>query len=177
MTTFELKRKTLLTVAVMAVAMPMTAAAKDKTETFVANAQIVEWLVPGNPAGCAASAGPNIATGSISGAGLASAIGAFTVTSLDCVESSSPYGFNPPFAFSSSVLTLTTGNGDQIVASYSGSAELQPNGLLLLSGKYKFTGGTGEFKDVNGSGTLVGVEDISAFPARGFVTFTGKISR
>lgn len=93
------------------------------------------------------------------------------------MRSASPYGFFPPFHFSSRVLTLTAANGDQIVAAYAGTADLQPTGLLQLSGTYTFTRGTGQFVGVKGSGTLLGVEDISAFPAKGFVTFVGTISR
>ncbi len=173
----EMKRKALCAVMAVATALPLAAVARDRYEPFSAGAQIVEWLIPGDPVGCTASPGPNIGTGTINGSGLAIPIGAFTVTSQDCVTSDSPYGFYPPFAFSSSVLTLTTRNGDRIVASYRGSAELQPSGLLKLTGTYTLTGGTGQFQGVKGSGTLVGVEDISAFPARGFVTFIGKIAR
>ena len=39
------------------------------------------------------------------------------------------------------------------------------------------TRGTGQFAGVKGSGTLLGVEDISTFPAKGFVTFAGTFSR
>lgn len=147
-------------------------------EPFAAGAQIVEWLVPGSAPGCSPKpASPNTGIGTIQGSGLATLIGSFTVTSVDCVRSASPYGFYPPFNFSSRVLTLTAANGDQIVASYAGTAELQPTGLLQLAGSYTFTSGTGQFRGVKGSGTLLGIEDITAFPARGFVTFTGKIAR
>jgi hypothetical protein len=167
-------------VAVLTSALPWAASAgeKDRYEPFAAGAQIAEWLVPGSAPGCNSNrASPNTGIGTIQGSGLATSIGAFTVTSTDCVRSASPYGFYPPFNFSSRVLTLTVANGDQIVAAYAGTAEFQPPGLLQLSGSYTFIRGTGQFTGVKGSGTLLGVEDISLIPATGFVTFTGTISR
>ena len=93
------------------------------------------------------------------------------------MRSASPYGFYPPFNFSSAVLTLTAANGDQIVASCAGTANLQPSGLIRLSGSYSFTRGTGQLMGVKGNGTLLGIEDISVCPAKGYVTFAGTISR
>ncbi len=180
---FTRGRKALTALVVIACAAPLAASADDRDdkgrdEPFVAGAQIVEWLVPGSAPGCnPRPASPNTGIGSIQGSGLATLIGAFTVTSTDCVRSASPFGFYPPFNFSSRVLTLTVANGDQIVAAYAGTAALQPTGLLQLSGTYTFTRGTGQFAGVKGSGTLLGVEDISTFPAKGFVTFAGTFSR
>ena len=174
----DLKGKKLAAVLLVAGTTSIAAVAKDQAEPFAAGAQIVEWLVPGSSVGCnPLPAAPNVGVGTINGSGLATSIGRFSISSLDCVRSASPYGFYPPFNFSSSVLTLTVANGDQIIASYSGSADIQPSGLLHLSGTFSFTSGTGRFKGVKGSGTLLGVEDISAFPARGFVTLTGTIDR
>ena len=174
-----------LTVAVVAIACaaPWAASAEDRDGKprfvpFTAGAQIVEWLVPGSASGCEPTPeSPNTGIGIIQGSGLATSIGTFTVSSTDCVRSANPIGFYPPFNFSSSVLTLTAANGDQIVATYAGTADLQPSGLIRLSGSYTFTRGTGQFMGVKGSGTLLGVEDISVFPAKGYVTFAGSISR
>ncbi len=175
--------KALTVAVVIACAAPLTASAQDRNGKtryvpFTAGAQIVEWLVPGSAPGCEPTPeSPNTGIGIIQGSGLATSIGSFTVSSTDCVRSASPYGFYPPFNFSSAVLTLTAANGDQIVASYAGTADLQPSGLIRLSGSYSFTRGTGQFMDVKGSGTLLGIEDISVFPAKGYVTFAGTISR
>ena len=119
---------------------------------------------------------PTVALGYINGSGLGTVIGSFTLASVDCVRSASPF-FAPPFTFSSTNFKLTASNGDQIVASYSGTAEVQPTGQLLLKGTFVFTSGTGKYSKVKGSGTLVGVEDISTFPATGFVTLSGTIDR
>lgn len=156
------------------------AAAKDNPEPLVAAAQITETLVVPSPDG-ACQATPEhpglTATGKIAGQGLGTPIGSFAITSIDCIRSDVPGQFFPPFAFSSSTLTLTARNGDQLVASYSGTGTLSPLGLLVLTGSYTITRGTGAYRDARGSGSLTGVEDISTQPARGFVTLSGQITR
>lgn len=146
----------------------LTAAATDRFERFVAAAQIVEHIDFNVDSSCQ-PASPNTestAMGRISGSGLGTTgLGAFTISSLDCVRAASP-NFQPPFVFSSTSLKLTTSNGDEIVATYSGTALLDPvTFLLVLNGTFEFTGGTGKYKKVRGSGSLVGAEDISGFPA------------
>ena len=157
------------------------APAAAKPEALVAGIQFGEALGPA-PVGCEATgAGPALG-GTIQGSGLASVVGAFTVTSVDCIQTSTPEGY-PPFAFSSSSFTLTTPNGDAIYATYSGTATpaspLTP-WLLSIKGTVTFTGGTGAFRKVKGGGTLNGVEDISPLqselPARGYLTLTGQIN-
>ena len=149
---------------------------------FVAGAQISERLVPGGDVGCLPKSPgtDSTAIGTIEGSGLATmGIGKFTLTSVDCVRASNPY-FLPPYAFSSRSFKLRTQDGDEIVASYNGTATLDPVTLLLeLDGSFEFTGGTGKYRNVRGSGRLIGVEDMSGVasgqPARGFVTMTGYI--
>lgn len=169
----------LMAAVLAAAAAPSAAVAKDRSEAFTAGIQITEWLqVPSEDPGCQPE-GPNYgsaAQGFIDGSGLATVIGPFTLNSLDCVRSAYP-SFYPPFTFSSTAFKLIDADGDEIVASYSGTAELLPIGLLTLKGSFKFTGGTGKYGKVKGSGTLLGLEDISTMPARGYVTLTGKISR
>ena len=117
--------------------------------------------------------------GRISGTGLGTTgIGAFTLSSLDCVRAASP-DFQPPYTFSSKSFRLTTRNGDEIIATYSGTAMLDPaTFLLVLNGTFEFTSGTGKYRKIKGGGSLFGAEDISGFPAaRGFVTLTGSIAR
>lgn len=165
-----------LGVAFVAGAAPLCAVAKDK-EAFAAAAQITESIGPSSDPACQPSAQGLALQGTISGTGLGTAIGPFTASAVDCLRSSDPtYQFTPPFAFSTSSLVLTAANGDRIVAAYSGTASLSPVGLLLLNGTYTFTSGTGAFRNVKGSGTLTGVEDISTAPARGFVSLVGQIS-
>lgn len=165
----------------VALAAPLAATAADRVEPFAAGAQIVEVLDFAVDDSCqpASPGAESTALGRINGSGLATAgIGAFTVSTVDCVRAANPF-FQPPYAFSSRSLKLTTKDGDEIVASYSGTATLDPaTFLLVLKGSFEFTGGTGKYKKVRGGGSLVGAEDISGFPtARGFVTFTGSIAR
>ena len=176
----RLSRACLLFAAAVATTVSLDAVAKDKPEPCVAAAQIAERLqVPNSDAACLPTAqNPGLTgSGTITGTGLANVVGAFTVTSNDCIRSNVQGQFYPPFTFSSSTFTLTAANGDQIVATYGGNAELNPLGLLVLTGTYTITGGTGQFHNAMGSGTLAGVEDIATAPARGFVTLTGQITR
>lgn len=175
-----IKRSRLLLLAALAAAVSLNALAKDEPEPFVAAAQISEQLqVPSGDGACQPTKKyPGVTgSGTITGTGLSNVVGPFIVTSNDCIRSNVPGQFFPPFTFSSKTFTLTAANGDTIVAKYAGNAELNPLGLLVLSGTYEITGGTGQFRNASGSGTLAGVEDISTVPARGFVTLTGQITR
>jgi len=172
---------TFATVGWVALVMSLAATGAEKFEKFVATAQIVEVLDFNVDSSCqpASPGSESTAFGRISGSGLGTTgIGAFTLSSLDCVRAANPY-FQPPYNFSSKSLKLTTSYGDDIVATYSGTAVLDPaTFLLVLNGTFEFTGGTGKYKKVQGGGSLVGAEDISKFPtARGFVTLTGSIAR
>lgn len=146
-------------------------------ELLVATAQISELLGPATDAACQPSSTQPGATasGTISGHGVASVIGGFTVASVDCIRSADP-NFTPPFSFSSRQFVLTARNGDTVTMSYSGTASLSPVGLLLLNGSFTITGGTGSFGRARGNGTLTGVEDVLSVPAKGYVTLTGKMS-
>lgn len=174
----------LLATILVASTVPVAVAAKDKDKDddkdkavpFAASAQFSELLLPSTDPKCQPSKDGTTMSGAISGSGLATEIGAFKVESVDCVRSANPYAFTPPFNFSSTSFVLTATNGDQIVVSYSGTAQPSPSGLFALNGEFKFVSGTGEFKKVKGGGTLTGVEDISTNPARGFVTLSGEIS-
>ena len=152
---------------------------KVKAEPFTASAQFTELLGPNSDAKCQPTqSAPGItASGTINGSGLATDIGYFTVSSVDCVRSTNPYALTPPFTFESTAFMLTATNGDQIVVSYSGTAQPSLSGLFTLNGQFTFVSGTGQFRKVKGGGTLTGVEDLSPYPAaRGFVTLTGEIS-
>jgi hypothetical protein len=180
----DLNRMRVVVVAAVswvALALPLSATAADRSERFVAAAQIVEVLDFSVGADCQPSSPGHESTaiGRISGTGLGTTgIGAFTLTSTDCVRAANA-DFRPPYTFSSKLFKLTTRDGDEIVASYSGTADLDPTtSLLVLDGTFEFTSGTGKYRKVRGGGTLVGAEDIRGFPtARGFVTLTGIIAR
>ncbi len=144
---------------------------------FTAAMNITEYVQFPTPDGaCAAKApsGGGAASGYINGTGLNSAMGKFTVSSVDCITSANP-DFAPPWSFSSKNVVLTAANGDEIVAEYKGSATLQPTGVLVLSGNYKFKSGTGRFQGVKGDGVLLGFEDLSAMPVKGIVFLNGTI--
>jgi hypothetical protein len=166
--------------ALLVLAAPSATVAKEASEAFTAGIQISEVLqVPSYDPGCQPTdpAVESAALGFINGSGLASAIGAFTLESVDCVRSASPLPyFLPPFNFSSTAFKLITAQGE-IVVSYGGTAEMQPTGLLVLKGNFIFTGGTGKFRNVRGGGALLGVENIGTVPATGFVMLSGTISR
>ena len=167
----------------VALAVPLAATAADKDEKFekfVAAFQAVE-VMDRNVDGSCVPASPGTEStvmGRISGAGMGTGgIGAFTLSSLDCVRAANPY-FQMPYTFSSKLLKLTTSNGDEITAAYSGTAVFDPTTfLLVLNGTFEFTGGTGKYSKVRGGGQIVGAEDISKFPAAtGFVTLIGRIA-
>ena len=181
------RARTLLAVALLAASLPIVAIAKndkddkekkDKYEPFAASAQFSEVLGPSTDPNCqpTASAPGSTALGTIDGVGLATAVGAFTVSSVDCLRSADPYAFTPPFAFSSTSFVLRAANGDQIVVAYSGTAEPTASGLFSLTGTFSFVSGTGKYKKIKGGGTLTGVENIGSMPAQGFVTLSGQIS-
>jgi type 1 fimbria pilin len=152
-----------------------TAVAKDRFEAVV---QISEVLTLGGDNGaCAPDVSfPSVALGDINGSGLGPVIGTFTLKSVDCVRSTTSF-FTPPYTFSSTNIRLTASNGDQIFASYGGTGDMQPTGLLVLKGTFTFTGGTGRYSRVKGSGTLTGVQDVSTVPATGYVTLSGTLVR
>lgn len=170
-------RQALAAAALLAGALAATTAQAAGHELLIATAQISEILGPATDAACQPSSsqpGPT-ASGTISGHGVASVIGAFSVASVDCIRSADP-NFTPPFQFNSTQFVLTARNGDTVVMSYSGTATLSPIGLLLLNGSFTITGGTGSYRKARGSGTLAGVEDFLSGPAKGYVTLTGKMS-
>ena len=137
---------------------------------FKAAFTISESVVFGGSNGCNA-------TGMIRGSGQASHLGRATLVSQDCIVFTSPT--SPNFNFSSSTLVLQAANGDQLFATYSGTATPQAGGALLLSGQFILNGGTGRFASATGTGTIDGLEDISGVPyqpAVGTVMLSGKIS-
>lgn len=171
----------------VALAAPLVATAADKFEKpekfekFVAAVQVAEVLSFNGDASCQ-PASPGVestAMGRITGSGMGTGgIGAFTLSSLDCIRAENPY-FQSPYTFSSKLFKLTTSNGDDLIATYSGKAVFDPTTfLLVLNGTFEFTGGTGRYEKVRGGGQIVGAEDIRQFPlAMGFVTLIGNIAR
>lgn len=162
--------------ALLACAAPATAADKVAYVPFKAGLAITETLAPPSyDCYAQAPAGGGAALGTIAGSGLSTPAGALSIASVDCITSASPY-LVPPLSFGSKQVTLKASNGDLLIAEYEGTATAQPDGVLVLSGTFTFTGGTGKYAGVKGSGKLDGVEDISTTPAKGFVVLSGQIS-
>jgi hypothetical protein len=183
MTFFNLRRSLLTAVSagVLLSTAAMAAADKNKSKSVPFKAAITVSELLGAPTQecylSAARNGGSAAMATISGVGLASPIGAFTLTSQDCITTTNPT-FVPPFTFiNSQPVVLRTSNGD-IYATYSGDAVGQPATpfVLDLSGTFTFTGGTGRFVGVTGSGKVDGVEDVSTNPAKGLLVLSGDIS-
>ena len=96
--------------------------------------------------------------GLIAGTGTLTGIGPVQLSSTDCIN---PLTANS-FTFTSDDVVLTTANGDQIWATYSGV--LGADGTL--SGTYMFVGGTGRFATASGSGIALRSPEISAMIVR-----------
>lgn len=171
------KAEALLALSLIASTIPLAAVA-GKPEPFSAGVQFSEVSGPSTDPTCqpTPTAPGGTAMGVIDGSGLATEIGAFTFSAVDCVRSADPYGFTPPFALNSLSAVLTTASGDRIVLSFNATAQLTSAGVFALTGQFTFVSGTGKFKKIKGSGTLTGVEDGSSSPARGFIVLTGTIS-
>jgi hypothetical protein len=105
-----------------------------------------------------------ILASTIIGHGTATQLGRFTVLMQDCF---SPAG--PPFIFQNGLLTLTAADGSTVTGTYQGQLVPLPtssqDGTFGIHGTYTFTGGTGRFTNVTGSGVIVGTDN----------TFTGDV--
>src|SRR5262245_1910893 len=70
--------------------------------------------------------------------------------------------------------TMTAANGDQIFGEFTRSGFIDEQGNLIIHGNYSFTGGTGRFADVTGTGELDAVGGGGPdFPIQG--SFQGTI--
>lgn len=126
---------------------------------------------------------PCFGVATLTGRGWASDIGEITAQSQDCVN---PKGtFDPSaiatnaFVFTSQPTTLriTTGNGDLIFMTYSGTLTPRRDGLHRIRGHFVITGGTGRFAQATGGGMLTGSEDLSQITTgRGTVYGSGTIT-
>ncbi len=119
---------------------------------------------------------PTLVGGTLTGTGTASHLGAVKMQASDCVL---PLMATFSYQFFNGSLTLIAANGDQLRAVYQG--ELVPTAIgspiYRLQGVYSIVGGTGRFKNAQGSGTLSGSEDLSAgLTATGQLNATGTLS-
>jgi hypothetical protein len=130
--------------------------------SFKASVAITEAIQP-------IGAGPCFLVGEISGTGQATQLGRVTVVSSDCINPLSP----TLFSFASNQLVLTSANGDQIFALYSGTLTTE-GGVGVITGGYQIVGGTGRFSHATGAGSVQGMEDMST--GKGLVQLTGTLS-
>ena len=107
---------------------------------------ITEQVVPSSQVGC-------LLTGTITGIGTTTNLGAIHLTSTDCINPLS----TTAFLFVSDAVTLTVDGGDQLWAAYGGTL-FANNGVI--KGTYVIIGGTGRFEHATGLGTINGVEQI-----------------
>ena len=136
---------------------------------FKASVTTTETLLP-NPAVCPAFP---FLTGTTTGSGNASHMGAITFVSTDCVMPSPT-----SFSFSDGKLTVTGANGDEVRAVYNGELlpvpDAAPFTLFTVSGSYSIVGGTGRFAGATGSGALQGTTNIVT--KQGQIELRGTIS-
>jgi hypothetical protein len=72
--------------------------------------------------------------------------------------------------------TLTAANGDMVIGSYETTGTVDFNTFIgVFVGTYKITGGTGQFANATGSGTIVGVGNLQA-PFEIVGAFNGTLS-
>jgi hypothetical protein len=166
----------LVATAALLVSGPAWSGERAKLLPFKAGMSFSEVLGPPTTECYLSAPGGSAAGGTISGSGLATFIGAFSMSSHDCITSSHTPLY-PPFNFSSRHVVLQAADGDQLVATYTGTATPQTDGSLVLRGSFTFTGGTGRFATASGYGTLEGVQNIATVPATGFVMLTGQLAR
>lgn len=109
--------------------------------------------------------------GTITAQGSSALLGRVVLIATDCIT---PLG--PLYNFSTGRLIITTVNGDQVFADYSG--QLVPTGdgakYVFSGATFQITGGNGQYAYATGGGTLSGGEDLVS--GNGQLSMTGKIA-
>jgi len=156
-----------LCVALAAGLLTSSAGAGPTDAAFAATIHISEQVAPANqPIPC-------FLIGTISGNGVATKLGAVTLESTDCINPLTPEFTS--FVFSSmGGVVLTTMNGDEVMATYTGV--LSSNGVI--NGTFVIHGGTGRTANATGSGILRGFEaiDLATGTGGGQIRLEGTIS-
>ena len=114
---------------------------------------------------------PCLMIGRITGVGIATKVGAITVTSTDCINLSPA---DMSFGFASHDVILKASNGDQLFAMYSGILSAEG----VITGEYTVYNGTGRFSNAKGSGDLNGFEviDLTTGAGNGQITLRGVLA-
>ena len=98
---------------------------------------------------------PCILTNTEAGPGYAMGLGLMTWESEEVVDFCADE--DPNTAAVEGQLVLTAANGDEIFGVYHTLATVNPDlALITFAGTYDFTGGSGRFENVTGTGTLAG---------------------
>ncbi|RFC37398.1 MAG: hypothetical protein DID90_2727553316 [Candidatus Nitrotoga sp. LAW] len=155
---FKLQVFALLFAAIIS---PLSALAGTNEKQATIEFALGTYEVTGPKAECAPSYfGGNITgigTGSITANGKSESLGVLTLTADDCITPVDAVSFR-----AEGNLTLTAGNGNNIMAHYSVSfIPENPPIYRYENFTYQITGGTGRFKGISGSGSAVGTSNIN----------------
>jgi hypothetical protein len=140
-----------------------TSSASASSVPLRATITIAEQVVPSSKAGC-------LLTGSITGVGTTTKLGAIQLSSTDCINPLS----TTAFLFVSDAVTLTVDGGDQLWAAYGGTLSATSG---EIKGTYVIIGGTGRFEHATGVGTIEGVEliDVQTGSGNGQIQLKGTV--
>lgn len=121
--------------------------------------------VPGPSARCPSGFGGNIA-----GYGTSDLFGRVAFLASDCITQD---GVN--YTFSDGLFMITTMNGEQVFATYSGQFVATGVGTnyVFSNATFQITGGTGKYAKASGGGTLAGGEDMAT--GKGTIQLTGRV--
>ncbi len=132
---------------VLFVLLPGIAGAVETTQPFF-------MVISGN-ANPVPTGDPCILINSEAGSGIATALGMTGWASEEVVDFCADG--DPNTAAVEGQLVLTAANGDEIFAVYHTLATVNNEiAVITFAGTYEFTGGTGRFDDIRGSGSLAG---------------------
>jgi hypothetical protein len=140
-----------------------TASADNASKPFELAGTLQE--IPGPSLRCASHFG-----GTILGGGDSALLGKVVFIATDCIT---PMG--TLYNFSDGRFIITTANGDQVYANYSG--QFVPTGAgtqyVFSDATFQITGGTGKYFRASGGGSLTGGEDMAT--GQGNVKLSGQI--
>jgi hypothetical protein len=148
---------------------PLTVSSDAKSAVLSITSIIHETFQPSSDPNCGSPFTGHF-DGNITGTGVSSLLGQVSISGNDCVTSF-PDGH---FSFDGEI-TLSTANGS-IFADYEGLfvPTSYPSIFLFTDSSFTITGGTGNFKRAEGSGTFLGGENVAT--GNGLLQVIGTIS-